>query len=126
MRGSKTDFDFNKRYAPDWPEISKFARRLTGGKCVLCDRTASETHHAVYCLSDGTPIAGNEVPGLHIFPLCRGCHEEQHLKTNWRKSRNPALWNHNTPSSWLQLRQGWLYRVGRDKDREIRRKTKSQ
>ena len=41
-------------------------------------------------------IAGREITGLHIFPLCTKCHGIAHSKRNWRKSQTKALRRNGT------------------------------
>lgn len=105
---------YDIRYAENWPEISRLAKRLTGGICCYpsCTRKAIETHHALYHDLDGNSIAGRERPGLEIFPLCQRHHELAHFPKYWRKdSKNPVLNNQNTPEFYRLLRQGWKEKV---------------
>jgi hypothetical protein len=52
-------------------------------------------------------IAGREVPGVHLFPLCMKHHKLAHSKRNWIQAQNPVKNNRNTPAFYLQLRMGW-------------------
>lgn len=111
---------YNDRYSDNWLSISHRTRRLTKGKCCFpgCQEKASETHHAVYWDNEGA-IAGREIPGVHVFPLCNYHHatdhrEGAHHSNNWHKdSRNPVLKNRNTPQYYLKLRTGWLEKLGK-------------
>lgn len=103
--------DYEIRYARNWKEISQFTRQLTHHRCVLCGQRSTLTHHALYRDKQGA-IAGREIPGIHIFPLCDRCHSKNygcaHHCFNWRKDPNyPELGNKNTPQFYEQLRQGW-------------------
>jgi hypothetical protein len=106
QRNNSTEVDYSIRYAGNWSDISLQAKFLTGYRCVLCSKKCVETHHALYADKLGS-IAGREVPGVHIFPLCVKHHKEAHLKKNWIHSPNPVLGNRNTVSFYLRLRQGW-------------------
>ena len=106
--------EFKARYAENWHQISKRARRLTGGKCILCRKGATSVHHAVYRTKEGKSIAGQEIPGVHVFPLCDRCHKIAHSPQNWEwDRRSPALGNRNTPKFYLELRNGWLGAIAR-------------
>ncbi len=83
-----------------WNNISVEVRRTTGGKCVLCDRPATCTHHACYF--------GPYKAGVDLFGLCDDCHAQAHLFKNWRRYRYRGVWkNKNTPDFYKKLRQGW-------------------
>lgn len=102
---------YDLRYAPNWNEIRRKALAATDGKCVLCDRDAKEVHHAMYADSRGA-IAGSEVPGVHIFPLCKYHHKQAHSSRNWRfDSGNPLFGNRNTDKFLLRLRSEYLMKV---------------
>ncbi|WP_375495308.1 hypothetical protein [uncultured Nostoc sp.] len=114
-RGKK---DYSIRYADNWTEISRECKRLNDYKCCYlgCCRKAVETHHALYFDKQGA-IAGREIAGVHIFPLCDQHHDEAHSKINWVRypkglpqasHSNPVLSNRNTTRFYLKLRQGWL------------------
>jgi hypothetical protein len=103
--------DYGIRYADNWREVSRKAKEMAGWKCVLCEEKAVETHHALYKDKQGA-IAGREIPGVHIFPLCESCHSHAHRRRNWRRNiRSPELGNKNTPAYWRLLRKGWLEKV---------------
>lgn len=107
----KNKFCYKDRYdAEKWKVVRKKAIRATSGRCVLCGKIGKlEVHHAVYCRSDGTPIAGNEKIGLEVFPLCIECHKEAHSYRNWvRDRRQPELWNRNSIPFWKKMREGFL------------------
>lgn len=109
--------NYSDRYADNWPALSKKAKQLTGELCCYpgCINPATEVHHALYCDKQGA-IAGREIAGVHIFPLCDRHHSKErdgaHHWRNWRKDRNqPELGNKNTPKYYLLLRQGWMEKV---------------
>lgn len=100
--------EFDARYSRYWHRISWAARAKTKHKCVLCGHKATQTHHAVYCDKEGRAIAGREIPGAEVFPLCDRCHEIAHDQKNWvRDNKNPVLGNRNTAKFWKKLRKGW-------------------
>ncbi|MFN6572436.1 hypothetical protein [Dendronalium sp. ChiSLP03b] len=112
-----TTKDYSIRYADNWAEISRECKRLNHYKCCYpsCRRKAAETHHALYLDKSGA-IAGREIAGVHIFPLCGQHHDEAHCKTNWVRCPkglpqashcDPVLSNRNTTRFYLKLRQGW-------------------
>lgn len=108
--------NYTIRYANNWAEISRQAKQMTDGKCCLCSELATETHHVLYKDKEGA-IAGREIPGVHVFPLCDKHHSSElggaHHRSNWRKDKlHPELGNKNSPSFYLRLRQGWLNKVG--------------
>ncbi len=106
--------DFDDRYAANWPDISRFTRELADHACLLCDAPAEETHHALYRDRSGA-IAGREIPGVHVFPLCRQCHQSDggaHDSANWYGDfKNPAEGNHQSPSYYQKLRKAWIKKV---------------
>ena len=106
--------NFEDRYAPNWPETSRLARSLTNHQCVLCDRPATETHHALYADTEGE-IHGREIPGVHVFPLCCECHQGDggaHDVANWHSQLNDqARGNHQRPEFYKRLRSGWLLKA---------------
>ena len=110
--------DFEVRYAPNWPDISRLARRLTGDRCILCGDGATETHHALYGDDQGA-IAGREIPGVHVFPLCANCHQGDggaHAPINWyRDMGDPVRGNHQAPAYYRKLRAGWVGMVYGDR-----------
>ncbi|MBN3946754.1 MAG: hypothetical protein HWQ38_09755 [Nostoc sp. NMS7] len=101
--------DYSIRYADNWTEISRECKRLNNYKCCYsgCCQKSTQTHHALYFDKLGS-IAGREIAGVHIFPLCDQHHDEAHSKSNWVRSHsNPVLNNRNTTRFYLNLRQGW-------------------
>lgn len=102
------EIDYSVRYADNWGEISLQAKLLTKYKCCFlnCRSNCVETHHALYSDKLGM-IAGREVPGVHVFPLCQKHHKLAHSKRNWICAMNPVENNRNTPAFYLQLRMGW-------------------
>lgn len=102
---------FEDRYAENWRKASYEAKKLTNFKCVLCASNCTETHHALYRDKRGM-IAGREIPGVHIFPLCDRCHSVAHSSKNWRRDPVcPELGNRNTPDFYRKLRFGWLAKI---------------
>ncbi len=90
---------FSERYSDKWKTKAKEARERTNYRCCLCMRKSNylEVHHAVYCNKKNKRIAGYEMIGVHIFPLCERCHQIAHLPENWIKDgNNPVLKNRNT------------------------------
>ncbi len=105
--------EYNQRYAENWANISRQCRALSGGKCCYpgCQEKATESHHAVYRDKEGL-IAGREIPGVHIFPLCDRHHKEAHWPRNWvRSPHSPEFNNRNSPEFYLKLRKGWLSKL---------------
>lgn len=96
--------NYELRYSPNWPTISRKCRKSLKGKCTLCQNNSTQTHHAFYGLL-GIPIAGwAEVPGWSIFPLCDDCHTVAHTPANYHKDRqNPVTGNRNRFWFWLLL-----------------------
>jgi hypothetical protein len=112
---------FRERYAPNWGAISLECIRSTKGICCYlnCTNQAIASHHGLYQDDEGS-VAGREIIGVHIFPLCKDHHsvsheEGAHHYRNWiSKCRNPRLTNRNTVSYYLKLREGWLCKSGRN------------
>lgn len=69
------------RYHENWPTLSQLAKDLVNGQCCYpeCRKEAIWTHHAVYSDRLGV-IAGREVPGVHLFPLCSEHHSRGHIQ----------------------------------------------
>lgn len=97
-------------YAPNWSTISRRTRNMTANRCANCwHRQATETHHMMYIDLLGA-IAGREIPGWHVVPLCQTCHDckhrrpgSAHHKSVWRYG-DRQLDNHNTLLYRLVLR----------------------
>jgi len=109
MRSRKKQPDYGSRYAENWGTISRFTKDTIGGTCCYpgCPESSTETHHALYKDKEGA-IAGREIPGIHVFPLCDQHHKLAHNRRHWRKDPyKPELGNKNTPSFYLLLRKGW-------------------
>jgi len=100
--------DYASRYADNWNDISLQAKLLTKYNCCFpgCSFKCVETHHALYSDKLGI-IAGREIPGVHVFPLCRRHHELAHARPNWIRSTKSAQNNRNTSAFYLQLKMGW-------------------
>jgi len=91
--------NFEVRYADNWQNKAKMARETTNYRCCLCMKKSNhlEVHHAVYSNKKNKRIAGYELIGIHIFPLCPKCHKIAHSTQNWIKdNNNPVLRNRNT------------------------------
>ncbi|MFN6460814.1 MAG: hypothetical protein RMZ41_003075 [Nostoc sp. DedVER02] len=98
------DLRSQELHQKNWSEISWEVRRTTGGKCVLCDRAATCTHHTCYF--------GPYKAGVDLFGLCDRCHTQAHQSRNWRRYSNHGVWrNKNTPSFYKRLRLGWLSKI---------------
>ena len=106
---------FNKRYSENWPKVSRYCKELTGGKCVLCDRAAKETHHVRYRDGRGA-IAGREKPGRDIFPLCEYHHSDlapdcAHHPDNWKRDFKNFLNNENSYKFQRKLKDAWQEKI---------------
>lgn len=78
-----------REYDPHWPAISKRARRLARGRCVLCLwRRSRHVHHVRYKDIFGQLIAGRERPGWDVFPVCVKCHGVLHRSDRYHEHRN--------------------------------------
>lgn len=101
--------DWSERYGDNWQKLAHLTKKLTDHHCVICRRPHHylEAHHALYRDKDGF-IVGREKPGVHIFPLCKTCHQLAHNQIYWIKDHlNPLQNNRNTHRFYLQLRRGW-------------------
>lgn len=106
------------RYAQNWGEISKRCRQRVNYRCCYsgCDERAIETHHAAYSDERGA-IAGREIGGIHVFPLCRIHHSRRHKegahhRRNWKHDfDNPVLGSGNSEKYLLKLRDGWISKI---------------
>lgn len=102
--------DFDNRYSEDWKARSRLCKRATSNRCCLCGKKGRlQSHHAVYCDKKQQAIAGKELPGVHIFPVCQKCHKDKcHSSKNWIQDRkNPALFNRNTIGFYKVLVKGF-------------------
>lgn len=114
-----------RRHPTRWRTTKLWARQLTNDRCVRCLNKASAVHHAFYGLwllgILFLPIAGVELPGWQVFPLCDRCHSNRpgcaHNLKNYRISRRSRWLNHNTLIYTWYLRlcflrtQAWVYQV---------------
>lgn len=103
-------FDFDSRYSENWSRIAQIAVKTVNNHCCLCLQRHHylEVHHAVYCDKISPKIAGKELVGVHIFPLCKPCHHIAHKPENWKKDRqNPVTGNRNTIDFYLRLIDGF-------------------
>lgn len=65
-----------------------------------------ETHHAYY-FDAGGAIAGREIPGIDVFPVCAECHKPiLHDPTKWFGVADP-LSRRNMPRVIKTLRANW-------------------
>jgi len=93
------------RYSPQWGRIQKAAMAATDRKCCLCNREAVLVHHARYSDWRGA-IAGRELTGVDIFPVCKNCDRQCHSKENWVvpfAKRDRVLGSRNTDRFRRQL-----------------------
>lgn len=65
---------------PHWQCIRQETIELYNGRCWKCGTTKErlQCHHLVYRDKDGSSILGKEVPGVHVVPVCRNCHQHLH------------------------------------------------
>lgn len=101
--------EFAVRYAQNYKAIVRLCHKSTNGVCCLCrSRRSEEAHHVCYSDRHGA-IAGREVPGIHLFPLCERCHNTAHKKENWlrEKGEKAILGNRNTTAFVEKLKFGY-------------------
>lgn len=80
--GGGVSSSLDKRYPPNWDEISDFTIAVTRGRCGRCFvRRATLAHHMSY------PPYWLQKPLISLIPLCSQCHGEAHRKTNWNKKK---------------------------------------
>lgn len=106
---SRSSKAFDDRYdATFWTDICALAHRTVNGICCHCmARASQEVHHVRYSDEHGA-IAGREIPGEDIFPLCQQCHGLHHTKRYWIKSKvNPALNNRATDDAIELLKNNY-------------------
>lgn len=74
------------RYGSNYPFICSITHGLTNGICCCClNDPSEEVHHVVYRDQFGR-IKDREIPGVHVFPLCKKCHDSiAHSRINWRR-----------------------------------------
>lgn len=104
--------NYDDRYAPNWPETSRLTRTICPN-CILCGQPAEESHHVAYRDRQGL-VAGREIPGVHVFPLCHTCHMGEggaHSTTNWHHESNAERDNHQSPAYYRKLRAAWVAAV---------------
>ena len=107
-KSKKPEPDWSKRYADNWPAISRKTRKMTRDRCCLCLKKATVTHHCRYRDWKGA-IAGREKPGADVFPICGRCHKLAHKKDNWiRVKGDRLLGHHNTAKFTARLRKSFL------------------
>lgn len=106
---------YSRRYADNWGKICYAARRATKEKCCLCNCRAAEVHHVRYRDCRGA-IAGREVPGRDVFPLCKFHHERVHKKDAWTVEQyalHGVLGNCQKPRWVRKLKRGFRVKTGR-------------
>jgi hypothetical protein len=105
-----TKSKYQKRYHPHrYPPIVRFAHLSIGGICCWClAKPSEEIHHVRYKDQYGA-IAGREIPGVDIFPVCIKCHDSEcHSKENWVIAKvKPELNNHSTEDAVERLKIGY-------------------
>ncbi|TVR08386.1 MAG: hypothetical protein EA395_11350 [Phormidium sp. GEM2.Bin31] len=102
---------FKNRYQGNWHTIATRTRRLSRNRCILNPlHKAQAVHHLRYRDRRGK-LAGREVPGWDVVPLCRRCHGRVHRKEHWHSAkRHPALNNRQYPAVLWRLRlRFWLW-----------------
>ena len=107
-----------RHHPKKWKTQSQQARKLTGHRCCLCWRKATETHHAFYgmrLLGATLHIPGRELPGWQLFPLCDRHHSNRpgavHHFHHYRVNKSDHWGNHNTTAYLWRLRIGFLLAV---------------
>lgn len=63
-----------------WKSIKQRVYQRFGHQCSICEKTATEIHHASYCLET---MLGKRIRNL--FPLCEGCHQAVTFDENGQK-----------------------------------------
>jgi hypothetical protein len=96
--------DYTHTYAKNWKDKSYRAKQKTDFHCCLCNQQHRylESHHVVYCNKKKRAIAGYEKVGVHIFPLCKQCHQIAHSPENWIQEADPKH-NRNTTKFYRKL-----------------------
>jgi hypothetical protein len=109
------DQDWEVRYALNYKRVAGLAHIAVKNKCCNCLRKKSkQVHHVMYQDKDGA-IAGRELPGVHIFPLCVDCHKRAHLRDVWIRNRqNPVLGHRNTDEFIRKLKVGYCMLSGEE------------
>lgn len=104
----KPEDKYKRRYAANWQSIAHQARKATKNRCCNClIREVDEVHHAYYQDEEGA-IAGREVPGVSVFPLCNPCHDRMHRSDRWYEDPfDPVLRNCNRWNVVMSLRANW-------------------
>jgi len=103
------ELDWDKRYSDSWMALTAKARAKVKNHCCLCFKKTGrlECHHVVYSNKKGA-IAGSEMVGVHVFPLCKPCHKIAHNKKNWiYDNTDPVLKNRNTVEFYRTLRKNY-------------------
>jgi len=97
---------FEDRYRGNWGKIARRTRRLVFDRCILNPlHPAAAVHHLRYRDWRGA-IAGREIPGWDVVPLCRTCHGRVHRQALWFSApRQPQL---NNRQRWQVL---WRLRL---------------
>jgi len=109
-------------YSADWAKLSRQVKEMTRGKCCLCDRQATTTHHAYY-----TPGGKGDKGGRNLFNLCDDHHREAHLLKRFNRKthkysgnwividrNDPIHGRYNDQEFLRRLRRGWAKSVVRE------------
>ncbi|MCC5898412.1 MAG: hypothetical protein JJU32_10910 [Phormidium sp. BM_Day4_Bin.17] len=102
---------FKNRYQGNWHNIAARTRRFSRNRCILNPlHKAEAVHHLRYRDMRGK-IAGREVPGWDVVPLCRRCHGRVHRQDYWHSAkRHPAVNNRQYFAVLWRLRlRFWLW-----------------
>jgi hypothetical protein len=100
--------DWDSRYADNWRKICAIAHQATGGICCCCLVAKSTNVHHLYYRDKRGAIAGREIAGKSVVPLCSACHDRSHRKDVWVYDRiNPLLGNHQRSGWARKLRLGY-------------------
>ena len=89
---------YDDRYVGNWKQIAKASHKAVKRTCCLCRKSKSqEAHHVRYRDWKGA-IAGRELPGVDVFPVCLLCHERLHRADAWTQSwKNPVQATNKNP-----------------------------
>ena len=100
--------DWDSRYADNWRKICAIAHQATGGMCCLCLVSRSEVVHHVRYRDKRGAIAGREVAGRDVFPVCGStnkpgtCHFRLHQPDAWIHAKGDALLGNHQRSEWVK------------------------
>jgi len=100
--------DWDSRYADNWRKICAIAHQATGGICCCCLVSRSEVVHHVRYRDKRGAIAGREVAGRDVFPVCGStnkpgtCHFRLHQSDAWIHAKGDALLGNHQRSDWVK------------------------